>query len=548
MTGPAHRGRPPATDPFHHEYLPQRAGRVELLGRNRAAQVEDRAQIVRGGRADPAEMEGEIDLGGHPAGPAQAEPALRHPLAEPGDLPDRLLHPAPQRTGLGRPVENGQGHDRGAQAGIAPDRPQRGIRGVHDLARDGRAKRHRPRQIRHGHQSSRPRPVGPGSHVTPGPVTGGAGITLRRGGSSGRRWLTGTRYGRASRALGPRFRIGARRMVTVAGGTPRIGLVLGGGGIAGYSFHAGALAALETVTGWDPRTAEIIVGTSAGASVAAVIRGNVPVTELVRRILSVPDDPRGMARLRAISGRGQPKVDRRPVQPASPRLVLRELGRGPRGRPLHILAGLAPPGRLATTVLGEQAENLHPHGWPARTMWIPAVDLDSGHLVVFGRDPIDIDVPTAVAASCAIPAFFRPVTVNGARYVDGGVRSIMNAELVADLPLDLVVALAPLSLDRFDLRSPIASALRGLPHWQLRHEIGRLRDAGIPTLVLEPDHTVSRAMGPNPMDPNRMVPVLVDTTRALTVRLSAPGFRHHLDLLVEAAACLESPPDVGYPD
>ncbi len=110
------------------------------------------------------------------------------------------------------------------------------------------------------------------------------------------------------------------------------------------------------------------------------------------------------------------------------------------------------------------------------------------------------------------------------------------------------VALAPLSIDRFDLRSPISSVMRGMPRWQLRSEIGRLRDVGIPTLVLEPDQAISRAMGPNPMDPTRIVLVLVGSALAMTERVSRPAWRDHLDLLVEAAACLDSPPNVRYPD
>ena len=64
-----------------------------------------------------------------------------------------------------------------------------------------------------------------------------------------------------------------------------VALVLGGGGIAGYAYHAAALAVLQRMTGWDPRTAELIVGTSAGSNVAAILRGNVPVGEALDRIL-----------------------------------------------------------------------------------------------------------------------------------------------------------------------------------------------------------------------------------------------------------------------
>jgi NTE family protein len=328
--------------------------------------------------------------------------------------------------------------------------------------------------------------------------------------------------------------------------------VLGGGGIAGYSFHAGALAALHAA-GWDARTADVIVGTSAGSSVGAVLRGDVSPTALVERILTVPTDSEGMDRLRRISGRGETRLTGTLLNgelplPASIGLVLKELFKAHRMRPLNVMAGALPPGRLATDVLGEQAAVLHPDGWPERELWIPAVDLDSGELTVFGRDDRTTTVATAVEASCAIPGFFRPVRVGNRFFVDGGVRSLMNSDLLLDREVDLVVALSPMSLDRVSPRSPVATWLRGFPSGQLRYEMAKLRQAGIPALVLEPDRTVSRSMGPNPMDPTRMVPVLIASAFAINERLDHPDLVDKLELLRAAAAVIPLPPDVPYPD
>ena len=63
--------------------------------------------------------------------------------------------------------------------------------------------------------------------------------------------------------------------------------------------------------------------------------------------------------------------------------------------------------------------------------WICSVDFDSGKRVVFGRDDVECDVGTAVQASSSIPGYFRPVELNGVRYVDGGIHSSTNADLVA---------------------------------------------------------------------------------------------------------------------
>ena len=63
----------------------------------------------------------------------------------------------------------------------------------------------------------------------------------------------------------------------------RIGLVLGAGGVTGGAFHAGVLAALAEGTGWDPRRAEIVVGTSAGSVTAAALRAGLPAADLAAR-------------------------------------------------------------------------------------------------------------------------------------------------------------------------------------------------------------------------------------------------------------------------
>ncbi len=342
--------------------------------------------------------------------------------------------------------------------------------------------------------------------------------------------------------------IGFRKNGT--GRAPRIGLVLGGGGIAGYSYHAGVLGALADATGWDPRTAEIIVGTSAGSGVAAMIRGNVAIGDLVERILSVPTDPVGMDRLRQVSGRGQVSSIAESIWfgPSSPALMVREVFRLHRLRPLTMVAGALPAGRIATTALGEQAEVLHDGSWPDRETWITAVSLDDGELTVFGRDNVAADIADAVAASCAIPGFFRPVKINGRRYVDGGVRSMVNLDLLADLDLDLVVVSSPMSMRGLTPRHPLSSSVRGLLKLQLKREVRQLFEADIPTLVMEPDRSVIRATGINPMDPTCMVPVLVAATATAAEELHEPEFDDALNVLTEAGRRLPSPADVPYPD
>ncbi len=328
---------------------------------------------------------------------------------------------------------------------------------------------------------------------------------------------------------------------------PKIGLVLGGGGIAGYSFHAGTLSAIEESTGWDPRTAEIIVGTSAGSSVASIIRGDVSCDELLDRIMSVTTDPDGMARLRQVSGRGQSRLRGAWFGPASPSLVARELMRGPRLRTMRVLAGALPAGRVDTYAVGEQASVMHDAHWPERALWITAVSLKSGRLTVFGRDSVEVDVASAVEASCAIPAFYKPVLINGQRYVDGGMRSITNADLLAEMDLDLVVILSPMSMDSIRYQSPLKSAIRVFPRLQVRSEMRTLEKAGIPIMMVEPDDSVSQAAELNRMDPTRVVSVLVAASSSAAEAMDHQD-QVHLEILRDAGRMLESPQDMPYPD
>lgn len=332
---------------------------------------------------------------------------------------------------------------------------------------------------------------------------------------------------------------------------PRIGLVLGGGGVAGFAYHTGALAALQQHTGWDPRLARIIVGTSAGSGVGALLRGGVPVGAVLERQLSLPSDPRGMARLREMTGRDGPASKARPrwwVMPSSPGLALRQFARGPAVDFARLGSALLPEGRVPTRAIGERARELFGDRWPKQPLWITAVRLDDGTRVVFGRDDTSINVGRAVEASSAIPAFFQPVEIGGVRYVDGGIHSATNADLLADQELDLVVIVSPLSASPRLTASTLLGPVRTYCHLGLRREVAHLRRAGIRTIVLEPSLDEVRAMGPNMMDPSRTVFVVLQSTQSVARRLAKTDVAEAVDILSEAAM-LETPPlDVAYPE
>ncbi|MGF1596508.1 MAG: patatin-like phospholipase family protein [Acidimicrobiales bacterium] len=295
----------------------------------------------------------------------------------------------------------------------------------------------------------------------------------------------------------------------------RVALVLGGGGVAGYAFHTGVLAALA-LAGWDPRTADVVVGTSAGSIVAAAVRSGLDTAELTARVLD--QRPGGdVPPVDAIAGPFRlPRLWR---GPAAPGLLVRELGRGTRLRPSNLVAAALPEGRQTTAALRAAIEPLHGDRWPERALWIPVTELDTGRRVVIGRDRTDVDVATAVEASCAIPGYFAPVTIGERRFVDGGMRCPDNADVLLDAspaapPLDLVIVSAPLSITSPELaRSPLLSALRAYPRRRLQVNVERLRRAGMAVLAIEPDLTLSRTMGINAMNPGRLAPIVEASAR-----------------------------------
>ena len=296
---------------------------------------------------------------------------------------------------------------------------------------------------------------------------------------------------------------------------PRIGLVLGAGGAVGHAFHAGVLAALAEETGWDAREAEIVVGTSAGSLVGAFLRAGLSGPDLAARTCDAPMSDNGRALVDQAEAATQhlPPIPSRPPRrqglPAmsAPGALLRAAFPPWTARPGALAAALLPEGRISTEIIATGLRAFFDH-WPDRALWINAVDLQTSRLVTFGRDRAPLaDVPSAVAASCAIPAFFAPVAINGVRYVDGGVHSPTNADLVAGLGLDLVVISSPMSIARTSARIAADQAARRVARFALVREVGRIRRGRTPVLTFQPTAADLAVMGINAMDPSRRADV-----------------------------------------
>jgi NTE family protein len=259
-------------------------------------------------------------------------------------------------------------------------------------------------------------------------------------------------------------------------------LVLGAGGVVGRAFHAGVLRALAERRGWDARRADLVVGTSAGAQVGALLRLGWTPRALFDRASAPPMHKRGARGRRA--------------WPAS-MAYLRSVYAAPRrARIGPLVAALLPEAEGGDDRLGDGFDDLG-DGWPDEPLWIPAIDLDRGERVVFGRaDAPAVSVVAAVCSSSAVPGMNRPVHIGAHRYVDGGITSATHADLAAS-PSDAIGALPRVAL----VLSPLS---RFLPmRWLLRRELRALARVGIETIVFEPDRALGVAMGWNPLDPAR---------------------------------------------
>lgn len=296
----------------------------------------------------------------------------------------------------------------------------------------------------------------------------------------------------------------------------RIGLVLGAGGLTGTAFHAGVLAALHDQAEWDPRGAAVVVGTSAGATSAALLRAGLAPRDYLHRVLGEPLSDDGTALLGDLPPLTQPTARARTARrPAAPLLPLSLLRHPERIRPGVVAAGLLPAG---TRAVDAGAAGLRPmfSGWPARPLWIVAVSLADGRRVVFGKDPprrgTSPSVADAVAASTAIPGYYAPVDVDGERLVDGGVASLHSLDLLADQTepaaagLDLIVVSAPAAGPLGRVPDPW-QAWRLHAGRQLQREEAPLRRRGSRVLVLRPDDAVQQVMGSASMDLARRPPV-----------------------------------------
>jgi NTE family protein len=310
----------------------------------------------------------------------------------------------------------------------------------------------------------------------------------------------------------------------------RRGLVLGAGGVLGFSWAVGALTALQESEGFDVRDAEVIVGTSAGSVTAALLGCGVPVEVMLRHqqgipapgdpVISYDEETDGTGPLPPLPGLGFGSAQ-----------LLRHAALHPRTvTPMAALSSMLPVGRatlepiraVVDTVLTAGASS---DGWAAHpATWVVAMDYDSGRRVPFGAPGAPVaTLPDAVAASCAIPGWFAPVEIGDRRYVDGGMCSTTSLDLVAGLGLDEVYVVAPMVSFAYDVPTGVARLERRLRHAvtrRLMREAEKVRASGTHVTMLGPGPEDLVAIGGNMMDPARR-PAVLETS----LRTSAEALR-----------------------
>ncbi|GHH83413.1 patatin [Kitasatospora indigofera] len=338
-----------------------------------------------------------------------------------------------------------------------------------------------------------------------------------------------------------------------AGDGVRRGLVLGGGGMLGAAWTIGALCAVQEATGRGPGRAEVILGTSAGAILGALLAGGVGAEELRdhQRGLPITTGPLAGVDFDYDTAAGG-AVPLRPRPGIGSPGLLRDAVRHPREYPwLTMVSAVVPPGRGSVAPVGELIRSLPGLDGPAEgsPLRVVAVDYRTGRRVVFGdQGAPPAEYAEAVMASCAIPGWFAPVEVAGGPYVDGGCWSATNADLMLGRGLDEVYVLAPMAL-RLHPRGraePGRGTLAALREWrerdrprgvlaqlvsryrrsvtrQMLREARLLRATGVRVQLLAPTLEDLAVMGPNMMDPARRGEVLETALR--TSRAALAGVR-----------------------
>jgi NTE family protein len=280
-----------------------------------------------------------------------------------------------------------------------------------------------------------------------------------------------------------------------------VALVLGGGGAAGNAWEIGVIAGLAE-GGLDmTEVADLVIGTSSGATAATQVRSGIPAAELFASVLSPPVQSVGQNRERPPALPMATVFERmRAISAAATSAADLQRAMGAFGLECDSILGPTAGQHRALV-----AARLPRHDWPERPMIVVAVDAHTGELATFDRDS-GVDLVDAVTAGTALPGSSPTVCINGTRYINGGARSPENADLATGYAN--VVVLSPFGGRSGTLPEGQFEGLRRPPEWgmHLEGQVEALRKQGSRVEVITPDADSRAAMGTNQMDPTTRIP------------------------------------------
>lgn len=264
-----------------------------------------------------------------------------------------------------------------------------------------------------------------------------------------------------------------------------VGLVLGAGGMVGDPWHCGVLSRLESEVGWDPRGADLIVGTSAGAFTAISLRSGISAVDRVARFRDEPVSAEAVEIYSRVTTEfDEPDVDR-DWRPLSMEMSLKALWPPWKLDPVRAALGVVPRGTRSGVASQKRMNELHPDRWTKRPTWIVAVRASDGRRIVFGRDDVRGTIGQAAQASSAVPGVYVPAQIGKVEYIDGGVHSATNADLTAMLGFDLVIVSSAMT-GGSGLLGRITNPVRTWFSNKLTDEVDEVRRNGTAVVVVEP--------------------------------------------------------------
>lgn len=255
--------------------------------------------------------------------------------------------------------------------------------------------------------------------------------------------------------------------------TGKRALVLAGGGVVGIAWETGILCGIADESPALARSlldSDVLVGTSAGSTVAAQISSGRGLEDLfaaqVAETSTEIDPGVGVEDITDLflAAMAEPDITRKRQRIGAAALVAETVAEPVRRNVI--------------------AQRLPSHDWPARDLRITAIDIATGKLVVFERDS-GVDLVDAVAASCAVPGAWPPVTIDERRYMDGGIGSTINLEVADDCDTAVVLVPAGASAPSSFGAGPAAE----MAAWPSRSHAVFADDASL------------AAFGSNPLDP-----------------------------------------------